>query len=393
MLRLSVHRSKSAHNAHARAYASAPPAPSPDGSVLSTLRVRLRESAHQPGALADLRQSSLYRECYEWGQRQAQCAARKTDTDRSDPSARNAAAVQTICYTLDAYIDFCRHYDASPTSTTAPDLRDGKGIEQAFLKQIRSQHRSSLLARFQESLHANADERRAAVLSALDVRLLDALCSAGIVSLASLSDEVQVWRNQSHPSLALNEAELLAVVDYLNSATGTFNAINGAAITSAYYGEHTLQSRVSVFSAALASAINKLCDHPYFARRNIVCYKGIRLSALDAPFRLAALNDACAKRGLIAFPNVLSASCDPEQSYARKKYEEGYTLECMITMQRGFYADPFHDTSTMGEHEILGPANQRFRVTSKSSFKVFEWQGEKPQEADVDRYEMKPADL
>lgn len=395
MLRLCSHRSQGSHSHGSRGYVATTSAPSSEESRFTTLKVRLRQAADQPNAdkLADLRQSALYQETYEWGRRQAQVAARKNSADRTDSAARNAAAVQAICYTLDAYLNFSRYYDtpapASYLPSAAPRLSNDKDGEHAFLKHIRPHHHNSLLTQFHESLKANSDERRAAILSALDAGLLDKLCGAGLVSRA----ERQGCKPLSDPRQALTEAELLAVVDYLNSATGTFNVVNGAAIASAYYGEHSLNSRIAVFSTALNKAIAKLCEHPYFGRRDIVCYKGIRLGGLDSPFRLAALNDACARNGLIAFPNVLSASCDAEQSYARKKFEEGYTLECMITMRRGFYADPFHDPKTMGEQEILGPANQRFRVMEKSSFTIFDWSGVRPSEVDVDRYTMVAADL
>ncbi len=393
MLRISNHRSLSRYNHRSRSYQSASPPPSAGESGFKALRMRLREAAHQAdaGQLAELRRSALYKECYEWGRRQAQAASRSTGPRSADLGARNAAAVQTICYALDAFVDFSRHYDVQATPEDCSVPSTAADIEHAFLKQIRSTHRDKLLSKFRESLRANSEQRRAAVLSAIDGTLLDRLGAAGIIPTAGDLDETKAWRRQSDPALALNEAELLALVDYLNSATGTFNVVNGAAIASAYYGEHALHSRIGVFSAALAGAISKLCDHPFFARRDIICYKGLRLNSLDAPFRLAVLEEACAKGGLVAFPNVLSASCDPEHSYARKKFEDGYTLECMITMRRGFYADPFHDVDTMGEQEILGPARQRFRVTGKSSFKVFDWGGEKPQELDVARYELTPA--
>ena len=389
MLRLCSHRSKWSGSHGSRDYATTSSTPSPEEARFKTLKVRMREAAVQPNAdkLAELRQSALYHEIYEWGRRQAQTAARRSSTDRTDNSARHAAAVQTICYTLDAYLNFSRHYDLPPASS--PKHSNDKDGEQAFLKHIRPHHHHRLMTHFHESLKTNTEERRAAILSALDARLLDKLCNTGVATRT----ELQGWKSTTDPRQALTEAELLAVVDYLNSATGTFNVVNGAAIASAYYGEHSLSSRITVFSSALNSAIAKLCDHPYFARRDIVCYKGIRLGAMDSPFRLAALNDACTKQGMIVFPNVLSASCDPEESYARKKYEQGYTLECKITMQRGFYADPFHDPKTMGEQEILGPANQRFRVTGKSSFTIFDWSGETPAEVDVDRYTMVAADL
>jgi hypothetical protein len=400
MLRYCNQRSKSCYGQRNRHYQSATSTPASNDQPLHALKLRIRAAAHQSdaGPLGELRQSSLYQECYEWGRRQAQAATRNGAPETLLANARNAATVHTICYALDALVDFSRHYELQSArsgsgasgASGVTDAAAAQELESEFLRQIRSTHHHHLLAQFHDSFRANSAERRAAVLSALDCKLTDKLQAAGVISMAGMASEVRALRVD--PTKTLNEAELLAVVDYLNSATGTFNAVNGAAMASAYYGEHALQARISVFSTALASAIAKLCDHPYFGRRDIIGYKGIRLNGLDSPFRLAVLSEASTKGGLVAFPNVLSVSADPEHSYARKKFGEGYTLECMITMRRAFYADPFHDASTMGEQEILGPAHQRFRVSGKSSISVFDWSGHKPQEVEVDRYELTPAD-
>jgi hypothetical protein len=60
----------------------------------------------------------------------------------------------------------------------------------------------------------------------------------------------------------------------------------------------------------------------------------------------------------------------------------------MITMRRGFYADPFHDTQTMGEHEILGPAGQRFRVIDKDMIEI--GNPEFGSRVEIERYKMDP---
>jgi hypothetical protein len=62
----------------------------------------------------------------------------------------------------------------------------------------------------------------------------------------------------------------------------------------------------------------------------------------------------------------------------------------MITMRRGFYADPFHDTQTMGEHEILGPAQQRFRIVGKDAIII--GNPESGSDVEIERYKLSPAD-
>ena len=393
MLRLSGYRSNKLVSKHTRPYQSVSPERPPGEASLTALRMNIRAAAPHlnEATLSNIRNSTVYREVYEWSKQQADAVCREGIMDTTDIRARNAATAHTICYTLDALVGFSNHYQCDMPTMVASAAGCRKNIEEAFLRQIKPTHLNNLLSKFNESFRANSDERRAAILSALHPTLVDKLNAAGVISVTDIDKLVQASLSSQDMSRTLNEAELLTVVDYLNSSTGTFNAINGAALASAYYGEHLLGLPVSLFSAALASAIDKLCDHPFFARHDIVCHKGIRLTGIDSPFRLASLKSACANGGLIAFPNVLSATCDPAQSYAKKKFELGYNLECMITMRRAFYADPFHDFHTMGEQEILGPANQRFRVTGKSTFKVFDWGAATPEEVDVDRYELKPA--
>jgi len=365
-----------------------------EDSSLTTLKMRIR-AVSQTGTKSELlalRSSALYRECYEWGRRQA-INASTTVGGSQLTSARNAAAVHTICYALDAYAGFIERYDASPITITERTKTNPAELEQAFLSQIHSNHRSNLIEQFHASFQANDDERQGALLSALNPELRAKLSANGVIKKSASSGISESGRAASGFDAnkhGINEAELLALLDYLSSATGTFNVVNGAAMAKAYYGEPVLQSCVNVFSTALASGIDKLCEHPWFGRRDIVVYKGIRLTTLDEPFRMAMLKEAHERNGLVSFPSVLSASCEPNNSYARTKLSEGYSIECVITMRRGFYADPFHDTQTMGEHEILGPAQQRFRIVGKDAIII--GNPESGSDVEIERYKLSPAD-
>ena len=390
MLRLSrrvgeVRSHRTHHHYHAT------PTVSSDDSHLMKLKMRIREVS-QTGNTSDLRSlrsSELYRECYEWGKRQAINASNTAGGNRLT-SAGNAAAVHTICYALDAYDKFIERYDASPITLTQRSTPNPEELEQAFLNQIHADHRHHLLEQFHATFRANDDERQSALLSVLHPQLQAKLSASGVIRHSDVSQKAYAVNEFNIENLGITEAELLALLDYLSSATGTFNVVNGAAMAKAYYGEPVLQSCVHVFSSILANGINKLCQHPWFGRRNIVVYKGIRLTTLDEPFRLAMLKEAHGRNGLVSFPSVLSASCDPNNSYARKKLSEGYSIECMITMRRGFYADPFHDTQTMGEHEILGPAQQRFRVVGKDDIVI--GNPESGSDVGIEQYHLHPAD-
>ena len=389
MLRLSRRTGDSRRYLPHRNYHS-PTALVGEDSRISTLKMRIREVARS-GSKTDLlalRNSELYQECYEWGRRQA-IAASQTMGGSQLSSARNAAAIHTICYALDAYTGFIERYTHAPMAATPQTPLNHSTLEQAFLGEIKPTHQNNLLEQFHATFQANNDGRKGALLSALDSDLRAKLLADGVIRNASVPVPANRAGTDTKPT-GINEAELLALLDYLSSATGTFNVVNGAAMALSYYGETSLQSCVNVFSAALSSGINKLCDHPWFGRSDSIVYKGIRLSTLDEPFRIAMLNEAYKRKGLVSFPSVLSASCDPNNSYARTKFSEGYSIECVITMRRGFYADPFHDTQTMGEHEILGPAGQRFRVMGKDTLEI--GNPELGSRVEIERYQMDPVD-
>lgn len=393
MLRLSRRVGEARNHRTHRPYHVTPTVNAED-SRLTTLKMRIR-TVSQSGTKSELlalRSSALYRECYEWGKRQA-INASNTVGGSQLTSARNAAAVHTICYALDAYAGFIERYDASPITITERSKFNPAELEQAFLSQIHANHRRNLIEQFHATFQANDDERRGALISALNPELRAKLSASGVIQRSDSSNIPALAPGATGfdtKNLGINEAELLALLDYLSSATGTFNVVNGAAMAKAYYGEPVLQSCVNVFSTALTSGIDKLCEHPWFGRRDIVVYKGIRLTTLDEPFRMAMLREAHERKGLVSFPSVLSASCDPNNSYARTKFSEGYGIECVITMRRGFYADPFHDTQTMGEHEILGPAQQRFRVVGKDT--IIMGNPESGSDAEIECYQLSPAD-
>ena len=70
---------------------------------VTKLKIHISEAVADGGRkrLQALRDSDLYHECYEWGKRQAITASTSTDGSQHT-GARNAAAVHTNCYALDA---------------------------------------------------------------------------------------------------------------------------------------------------------------------------------------------------------------------------------------------------------------------------------------------------
>jgi hypothetical protein len=310
--------------------------------------------------LRQLRQCALYEEV--WQASNAPVHTAQPDPEATRLHQRLAAEAFTICHALDAITRLSDAYrlTLSPRVRRAGDNSNGarEVNDHRFLEQITPEHTKKLIADFHRSWGKNDEIRQAAILSALAP---ESAARLELTSRAAHREHAQAW-GTTPPGQQLTTSELLALVDYVHSGTGTFNAVNGTAMAAAYYGDTSLSGLMRVYSTALDGAIAKLCEHPYFGQADIVTYKGINLKNPSGRFRLEALEAAIGTGKLVAFPNVLSSTADPEQSYAVQKYFQGYTMECQVRMEKAFDADPFHDEMTMGEKEVIGPAGQRFVV-------------------------------
>ena len=332
--------------------------------------------------LGEIRTSSLYSEVWEWSNVESHRAPGFGEL-HTNPHLRNAASAYAICYALDAVVHLSHKYKLRLVELASTGSEPSI-LEHEFLAQIEPTHAKLLTHDFLKAWDKNSTIRQAAILSALQPELTKKLQLERTTAHA----ECEAAWGPIPAEWQLTEAEFLALIDYLNSLTGTFNAINGAAIAEAYYHEPILNQAVAAFSAALNRAIKKLCCHPYFGKRNIGTYKGVKLTEQAGPFRHAMLKAAATKGFPIAFPNVVSATSDPKKSYAFSKAGQGYLLELFLVMRIGCDADAFHDENTVGECEILGPAGQKFLVTHVEQIEVP--MPESGHWTPIDRYVLKP---
>ncbi len=288
-----------------------------------------------------------------------------------DPNARTAAAGDALCHAIAAISDITTKYDLTINtnghrSRHADSAREADTL--AFMTQIKPNHVDDLKASFSDTWLANPVEGQAAILSVLAPEV------AADLGLTARPEHLE-WANQwgvIRPEQQLNQAELLALVDYVHSHTGTFNAVNGAAIAGAYYGEKTLPSITRVFSDAVNSAVLKLIDHPYFGKTNIKTYKGINLSGDSGPFRQAMLEAAIRDGKPIFFPQIISATSDETQSYAATKFHLGYQHECEIWLLKAANVNGFHTVHTMGQMEHIGLPGAIFIIVWRKAIEVMD---------------------
>ncbi len=376
-----ISKTRTGRHRHTRSITRSSTPDRPLDQLKQTLK-DLPKQANMVQALRNIRTSKLYSEVFDWSKKEYEDIPRMGDI-RENPHARNAAGGHALCYALNAVVHLSHKYDLKlVTRKTAGG--DAEAIEREFFNQIHPAHANELMEEFLRTWNANPEIRQAALLSVL---LPGVAMKLGLTATSAHMAHAKAW-NVIPPALLLTEGELLALVDYVNSATGTFNAVNGAALADAYYGEPVLQQMIGAYSAMLDSAIHKLCQHPYFGLHDVKTYKGICLYDESGLFRRAMLDAAVKTNKVISFPNVLSATANPAKSYAVTKVRLGYSLELEITMHKAFDADPFHDTKTMGEAEVIGPRGQKFIVTDK--VEVEEYVESSGCMELIDRYLLKP---
>lgn len=301
----------------------------------------------------------------------------------STPELRALGHGATICSALNAVVNIMgRHYNltrSTPSDDRIIDRQDASNAnDRAFQQQIKPKFENELKSNFKTSWNRLTNTRTtksltemAGVLSAIAP---DALADLKLSVPPEALELARQWGDIA-PEMQLNKSELLALIDYVDSETDTFNASNNVALANAYYGEKVLADVMQVFTKALNGAVNKLCAHPHFGLTNITAYKGVLMGNTAGPFRLRMLESAVGTGKLIAFPQVLSATSHPEQSYAAKKYAEGYHYECELTLKNACAVDFFHDSKTRGEMEVIAPAGQKFIVTGKKTRETYDPNG------------------
>ncbi len=333
--------------------------------ALKQYKDAVRSAASDPEPVPSLRSKVIDTRLHEqlWTASSQALAAAPSHTP-SDLEARSAAEAYATCHALSSVLNQFEAYDLR-TVVRKPVPRAGDPAEPTsddlFRQQIRPQRKAFLLSEFEKTWAANDEIRQAAILSVLSPDVANEL---GLAMSSAHGDLISQW-DPAAVSQRLCESEFLALIDYVNSSTGTFNAVNGAAIAHAYYGDKCLTELMRVFTTALNNAVNKLCAHPYFGKSDIMAYKGINLNNPSGRFRLGMLEAAKGTGKIIAFPGLLSATSSLHRSYAVTKHMDGYRIECHIRMRRAFDADPFHDVYTMGEMEVVAPAGERFVVLAE----------------------------
>ncbi len=245
---------------------------------------------------------------------------------------------------------------------------DVRAAGASLIDSISDYHRLILEADFQQAYRQLDEHGKMQLMMAVEPGVLKKL---GIEN-SPISDRVlNRFSEKIPPSLFLTEAEFIAVIDYLNSSTKLFAALNSAARLKDFYAQALFAETVACVSAELNAGLIKLCLHPSFARTDITVHKGVCMSNQAGIFRLAALDHALMHDTKIYSPHTVSATEEETQSYLTTKSPDIYNVGLKVKIKRGAALDHLHDAITQGEHEVALPAGASFRVTGKSEQLVY----------------------
>ncbi len=354
-------------------------------SRLRELHEKINEAGSTPNPIPKLREvriSPLYGEIQEMLE-EVNPEIMKQPFPHLTPELRTVAHAFTLCHALDGVTSImCDHFNLKPSTQTngvEADKQDArKANDLAFQEQIKPEFEEELKSTFRlgwnkfNPAYSNKGypsapkelEKLTRMAGVLSVVAPDVLADFDVSYPKEALELARKW-GDIPPEMQLNKSELLALIDYVNSTTSTFNASTGVALARDYYGQKVLPVVMQVFTTALSGAIEKLCAHPYFGRADIKAYKGLKLNDPAGHFRLGMLEAAVGNGKLIPYPQILSATSNIHLSYAATKYHEGYHYECEFTLKKACDVDIFHDTHTKGEMEVIAPAGQKFIVTEK----------------------------
>ena len=212
-------------------------------------------------------------------------------------------------------------------------------------------HKNYLIKSFQKTILAITANERNALSEIIHPKVFDWL------DLKMNPDEIKLSCNAAQKNLPqLKLQHVLALVDYCNSQTGSFNSVNDALRVWQMSGSDTFARISGCLISALDEALETLSLNAKFSYEG-PAYKGLVLANGAGPYRLARMQVGMT----YISPHWLSATTRPESSYASD--ESCYSPHAISTNVRdtqltivhtkAVKVHLFNDVSTIDQGEIM----------------------------------------
>lgn len=199
-----------------------------------------------------------------------------------------------------------------------------------------------------DSLHQSFPQ-----LSPTDQRALATVIRPDVLSKLNLPCSSEEQRLSNTTQLAgmpqLDENQVIALLDYCNSLTGNFNAVNDSKRTLQLCNVGTLISITSCLSKPLEEGLQILSMHQPFIYQG-PAWKGIALLEPAGQFRLSRIQPGMSYTS----PHWSSVTHIERENYTEKG--DGYrTCKLSIAHAEGVHVHMFNDVSSIRQGEVMLP--------------------------------------
>ena len=218
---------------------------------------------------------------------------------------------------------------------------------------IHPSHKNYLIKSFQNTLNAISDEERAILAEVIQPKVFEWL------NLKISPEELKISLQSSQKNLTqLTADHVLALVDYCNSQSGSFNSANDGMRVWQICGCNTFAKASDCLTRPLNEALEILSLNENF-RYVGPAFKGIVLANGAGPYRLARMQPGMT----YISPHWLSATSRPESNYASDAC--CYSTHAISTTKRDTQVTVLHtkavkvhlfnDVSSIQQGEIMIP--------------------------------------
>ncbi len=249
--------------------------------------------------------------------------------DDSPPAKARALGFQLACG-LAITPKFLMHYGVTTMGMT---------LEAA----ISSKHKTYLIETFNDTFTALQHSDQLAMAGVVQPEVLVRL---GLPVSKEAMNFSTAKNNEGNPQLSMDQ--LLAMIDYCNSSSDMFNAVNESLRIWQVCGVDKLSSITSCLSTPLNQALNILIKHDAFFYRGPL-YKGIAMYNAAGSFRLSKMQPGMKYTS----PHWSSATLLESRNYSLTKQDR--QLQLTICDAEGVRAHMFNDVSSIREGEVIMP--------------------------------------
>ncbi|MEO0314349.1 MAG: hypothetical protein RI928_805 [Pseudomonadota bacterium] len=220
---------------------------------------------------------------------------------------------------------------------------------------IHPRHKQTLINDFRESWASMAPEER---MTLIEVISDNAFHQFGIVLTPEEKSQAKARAPRITPQLTT--AHCLALLDYANSNSGSFNAINNSARIWHYYGADTLAKITAALYEPFCEALRILEHYPEFFYEG-PAYKGLSVANPAGNFRMS-----CMQAGMeLKCVHGISVTQERKKNYASSS-NIWSTRDMQLTFvhSRGIKIHLFNDATSRDEMEVIIPEGRQLKFLS-----------------------------